>query len=983
MWPATLGAGTGLPAGLPEDPLGERFAAAFRKSPPIKQGQFPARPRRSPRGQTKGSDPGRGSDPLVHHRDKLQRLGLPLCQTTGDSMSKEVTTEPSDNSPAWYSQTTAEVAAQLQSRFEGLTQGEVSQRQAQFGLNQLPEPRVSPVPVIFLRQFRSPLIYVLLAAAAVSAAIGDLEDAIFITIVLVANATIGAFQEWRAERSGAALKKLMRIRATVSRDGEVREIDGEELVPGDIVWIESGNRIPADLRLLRTQNVTIDESLLTGETEAVNKDHARKLEAPTILADRINMAFAGSLVARGRAKGIVVATGTSTAVGQLALDILGEGGGQPPLLERMERFTRVIAIATLVASIIIGALGMLIGGYKLIDTFFLVVALAVSAIPEGLPVAMTVALSVATTRMAHRNVIVRRLAAVEGLGSCTLIATDKTGTLTCNELTAREIQTPDGTTYRVSGEGYAPLGNVTRAGKDLEDSEIESIREILETGILCNEADLHRRDGEWSWRGDAVDVALLSLALKVSISQHQLLEREPEVGRIAFESERRFAASFRTDNGIIRIHAKGAPESILSMCTAPDPATRLRWERTVVEMAGRGLRVLALARGESADVPDDEASAPNPQGLRLLGFVGMIDPLRPGARQAIADCRQAGVEVMMLTGDHRLTAASIARELGLIERDDQIATAEGLDRVDDERLDELTSRVRVFARVAPRQKLRIVESAQRRGHFVAVTGDGVNDGPALRAANIGVAMGRSGTDVAREAAELVIADDRFESIVAGIEEGRIAYDNLRKVIALLISTCAAELLMVAAAVICGMPIPLLPVQLLWLNLVTDGIQAIGLAFEPGDTKTLRRPPRPPSEPIFDRLMIERMLASVLVMGLGGFALFAGALRAGWDVPEARNLLLLTMVLFENFHVGNCRSETRSLFALSPLRNPLLFFGTLGTLALHVVAMYLPGMQQVLETSPIGLDSWASAFGVAVLVIPAVEIHKYLRRPAMN
>lgn len=878
---------------------------------------------------------------------------------------------------AWHAEPANAVLAAWSASESGLSQAEVERRQQEYGPNVLPEKGPTPVWRIVLRQFISPLIYILVAAAVVSALIGDLKDAAFIAAVLMLNAIIGAYQEWQAEQSSHALKKLLRMHAQVERDGEVREVRADEVVPGDVLWLESGNRVPADIRLLSAQGLEVDESLLTGESLAVRKDSAWLGAEAATLADRQNMTFAGSLVARGRAKGVVVATGTATSVGQLALDVMGSGGGKPPLLERMERFTNYVAVGTLVAAGVIGLLGIVLWGYTLVETFFFVVALAVAAIPEGLPVAITVALAVATTRMARRNVIVRQLTAVEGLGSCTLIATDKTGTLTCNELTVREVCLANGDVFPVTGQGFSPQGEVLLAGRRVELPDHPQLAATIRAAVLCNEADLHHRNGEWVWRGDAVDVAALILGVKLGMHREQSLEAFALVSSIPFESERQFSASFHRSSERVEVFVKGAPERVLDMCGDQlSEADRARLDQVAVGMAARGLRVLAVASSQLAEAPHPEDVPPQPKNLTLLGFLGMIDPLRAGAREAVAECHRAGVLVTMVTGDHRVTALAIARDLGLADRDEQVVTAADLDGKSVEQLGVMVQKVRVFARVTPRQKLQIVEAARKAGHFVAVTGDGVNDAPALRAANIGVAMGKAGTDVAREASELVISDDNFSSIVAGIEEGRIAYDNIRKVIYLLVSMGAAELLMVLLAVITGLPVPLLPVQLLWLNLVTNGIQGVALAFEPGEGDSLRRKPRPPGEAVFNRLMVERMLVAVLVVGGGGFLVYDIAMRLGWAVADARNLLLLAMVLFENFHVGNCRSETRSAFSLSPLRSPVLFFGTLGALLVHIAGMYVPFLQDMLATKPVEPWLWGVAIGVSVLIVPAVELHKW-------
>jgi len=876
---------------------------------------------------------------------------------------------------SWHTLELGALHERLDASGNGLTQAEADFRLRTYGPNKLPEQPPPALWQIVLRQFYSPLIYILLIAAVVSVSLGDLKDAGFIAAVLVLNAVIGSYQEWKAEQSSLALRKLLRIRALVQRDGEMQEIQAEEVVPGDVVWLESGNRVPADLRLLTAHGLEVDESLLTGESLPVTKDPAWTGAENAPVGDRANMGFAGSIVTRGRTKGIVVATGTATNVGQLAVDVVSTTGGRPPLLQRMERFTNVIAVATLTIAALIGLLGASLGRYTASEMFLFVVALAVSAIPEGLPVAMTVALAIATTRMARRGVIVRRLTAVEGLGSCTMIATDKTGTLTVNELTVREARLPGGKMYEVSGEGFVPGGQVLLDGAPVEPGGDADLECLARAGVLCNEADLHQRNGNWEWRGDAVDIALLSFGHKLGWRREAALDVHPQINEIPFESEHQFAATYNRVDRKVRVFVKGAPERVLGMCRGVEDKPGL--ETIALEMAGRGYRVLALAQGSGESGADPAQAPAEPAGLSLLGFVGMIDPLRAGVRAAVQACHESGVDVSMVTGDHRVTALAIARDLDLAHDESQVVTGPELATKTPEELAEIVQRVRVFARVAPRQKLEIVDAARQAGHFVAVTGDGVNDAPALRTANIGVAMGKSGTDVAREAAELVISDDNFATIVAGVEEGRIAYDNIRKVIYLLISTGAAELVLMGLAVATGMPLPLLPVQILWLNLVTNGIQDVALAFEPGEGDVLKRKPRAPQERIFNRLMIERTVVAAIVVGIIGFGAFYWMISRGWEEAAARNVLLLMMVLFENFHIGNCRSETKSAFQLSPFRSPILLTGALTAFLLHVAVMNIPFMQGILGTAPVPLVTWLLVAALAVIVVPAIELHKWL------
>jgi len=577
-----------------------------------------------------------------------------------------------------------------------------------------------------LRQFRSPLIYILGVAALVSIAIGEPTDAAFIAAVLGLNALIGGYQEWRAEKSTQALQQLLQIRAAVLRDGEVSEVAAEIVVPGDTVSLESGNRVPADLRIVSAHGLEVDESLLTGESLAVSKDPTWIGAAPTPIGDRRNMAFAGSIIVRGRAQGMVVATGPATHVGQLALDVLSTSGGNPPLLERLKRFTHVVAAAVVASASAVAVFGVVLHNYSAHEMFLFAVALAVSAIPEGLPVALTVALSIGTARMARRGVIVRRLAAVEGLGSCTLIASDKTGTLTCNELMVREIRLPTGEQFEVGGEGFVPEGLITHKGRTIDTGSQPALDRLAHAAVLCNEGDLHRRDGEWIWRGDAVDLALLTMAHKLGWTRESILARYPQVNEIPFEPERQFSASFHQADGATDVFVKGAPERVLAMCDWEAESHELEEMHRLAESLGQeGYRVLALAEGTALPHLDPAQVAPEPSNLTFLGLVGMIDPLRPGVRDAISACHGAGVGTCMITGDHPVTALAIARDLGLASEPDQVVSGSELADMSPMEMEAAIQTARVFARVAPRQKLELVDAARRAGHFVAVTGDGV------------------------------------------------------------------------------------------------------------------------------------------------------------------------------------------------------------------------------------------------------------------
>jgi len=881
----------------------------------------------------------------------------------------------------WHAMDLKEVAAELAADTKGLSQDEATRRFERFGPNALPHTPPPGLWAIAGRQFKSPLIYVLAIAAAVSLALGEVKDAAFILGVLLINAIIGTIQEGKAEKASQALQKLLRIRATVRRSTQTREIDAEELVPGDLVLLESGGRVPADIRLFSTHGLEVDESLLTGESTSITKDAAWAGSNDAPLADRRNMVHAGSMVIHGRCQGLVAATGASSAIGHLALDVMGSESGRPPLVLRMEEFTRRIAVAVLVAAAFVAVAGVVFGGYLISEMFLFGVALAVSAIPEGLPVALTVALAIGTTRMAKRGVIVRRLTAVEGLGSCTLIASDKTGTLTCNELTVREVRLADGSVFEVAGEGFVPEGRFLQNGVPIEPDQSSALAGLARAAVLCNEADLHHCNGGWTWRGDATDVALLTMAYKLGWRRDVSLDHHPQINELPFEAERQFAATYHHIDTDVSAMVKGAPERVLGMC-ADDPARLDALREMSQQMAEHGYRVLALAEGPAPSDLNETQVPPEPADLHCLGLVGMIDPLRDGVREAVAAARDAGVDTIMVTGDHPITALAIARDLGLATTSDQVVTGAMLARGSADELSGYIGKARVFARVAPHQKLEIVEAAQRANQFVAVTGDGANDAPALRAANIGVAMGKAGTDVARDAAELVISDDHFATITAGIEEGRIAYDNIRNVIYLLISTGAAEVVLVALAISFGLPLPLLPVQLLWLNLVTNGIQDVALAFEPGLGDELKRPPRSPREPVFNRLMIERTIVGALIMGVVGFGLFAWMLDQGWSEDSARNAVLLLMVLFENVHIFNCRSETRSAFALSPLRSPVLMIGMLTAFSIHVAMLYLPAGNALLSTEPVDGPMWLMLAAMSLSILVGMELHKlswHLRR----
>ena len=866
----------------------------------------------------------------------------------------------------------------------GLSRQEAAARLARHGPNLLPQAKPPGRLIIFLHQFASPLIYVLVAAALFSLYLHEWSDAGFILGILLLNAVIGTIQEYSAQKATEALKQLMTSSTRVVREGDAYEINADELIPGDIVLLESGDRVPADVRLIACHNLEMDESLLTGESITVLKSADASLPQDIPLGDRINMAFSATMVCRGRGRGVVVNTAQHTELGQIAAEVLGKKSAKPPLLIRMEKFTHWVAILIGIMVLFMAAIA-LIRGTPLDEIFMLAVALAVSAIPEGLPVALTIALAVGMRRMAKRNVIVRQLMAVEALGSCTFIATDKTGTLTVNQLTARLIQTPGSEPWEITGDSQEPVGTIVSPRGALAPDEERLLNQLCLSSVLANEAFLGHHEQGWSSHGDAVDVALLVMAHKAGVIQAEAIQAFPEIATIPFESESRFSASLNLMNERQHVSVKGALESLLPMCSHMATATGVtEIDRDFLtgqaqQLASQGYRIIAIADGEITLSENELFTPEHLERLTLVALIGMIDPLRTEAKGAIAACHEAGIEVAMVTGDHPATAFSIARELELANNPSQMVNGTELRHAkDDGQFDKLTRQATVFARVEPHQKLDIVHSLQRNGHFVAVSGDGANDAPALRAAQVGVAMGKSGTDVARETAELIITDDNFSSIVAGIEEGRIAYANVRKVIFLLISTGAAELVLFALALLFGLPLPLIAVQLLWLNLVTNGIQDVALAFEPAEGHELKHPPRPPKEPIFNRLMIERVILSAFLIGSLAFVVFQWLLGQGYTLDEARNGTLLLMVLFENIHAFNSRSETRSVFRQNPLRNPLLLFGVILAQLIHIGAMYTPWISDVLRIQPISPQHWLELLAIALILLVTMESHKALR-----
>jgi len=880
---------------------------------------------------------------------------------------------------AWHSLAGTEAEHRLETGGHGLTETEATARQVRYGRNQLEEEPPTPPWLVFVRQFVSPLIFILLVALAVTVALGEYLDASVIAAVLILNAVIGFTQERKAEGAVRALMQLVVPHARVIRDGRDVEIDSRDLVPGDVVLLESGARIPADLRLVSATALQVDESLLTGESVPITKS-IEPVEPTAVLSDRTCMAYTGATVTAGRGRGVVVATGSSTELGAIAGLMRSETVAATPLQRRMDHFAKIIGVAVGVAALVAFGSGVALGE-PVEDMFLVAVALAVSAVPEGLPVAVTITLAVGVRRMARRNAIVRRLPAVETLGSTTVIGSDKTGTLTENRMTVQEIWT-SGHRYHLAGG--APDGEFLEGEEPAVIGDHAALHAALLTGVLTNEADLHWTGDDLTTTGDPTEIALLLSALTGALEPGDTRTAYPMFAEIPFEAAQQYSASIRVRHDQHEIFVKGAPERVLGMCDTmlgddgPVPLDADAVTRAAHELASRGQRVLAFAHRTLPEPLDDGHDLGEPERLVFVGLQAMIDPPRSGVHDAIAACQTAGIRVVMITGDHVETARAIAAQLGITGTDAALTGTELAD-LDDDALAHRVERVSVYARVSPEDKLRIVRALQSRGEVVAVTGDGVNDAPALKAAEIGIAMGDKGTDVAREASEMVLADDNFVSITAAVEEGRVTFDNIRKVTFFLVSTGAAEITAILVAVWLQWPLILLPAQLLWLNLVTNGLQDVALAFEPAERGVLRRPPRRPGGGVLDRLMWERVVLAGLVMGAGMLVMFRWELDSTDSLIQAQTVALTTMVVFQVFQAGNARSETDSVFRRNPFSNKFLFVATVAALGIHIAALYLPPTQFVLRVEPIGIDAWFRIVAIATSIIVVMEVHKALRR----
>jgi len=877
----------------------------------------------------------------------------------------------------WYQMKTEEVLEKLDTTLEGLHPDEADSRLRKFGPNKLAEEEKISRWKLLLHQFTNPLIYILLIAAVVTFFLEEYKDTGVIIAVILLNAAIGYTQELKAEKNVRALKRLIVPRARVVRNGREMEIDSEGLVPGDVVVLASGAKVPADIRLIKALEVRIDEAMLTGESLPAEKGVREIPEDNLTYGDQLNMAFMGTVVVHGRAKGVVVETGQRTVLGQIASKVQETSTLKAPLQEKFDRFAKTIGFIVLIASAVLFIVGIL-SGEKIKDMFMTVVAAAVATIPEGLPVVVTITLAIGVTRMARRNAIIRKLPAVETLGSTTVIGSDKTGTLTKNEMTVKGVYAGE-RVYEVTGEGYDPSGEILAEWQAVDPGLDPELERVFRIGLLCNESDLYLEYGEYKVDGDPTEAALIVSAMKAGLDVEKERNEYPRLDIIPFESDRGYMATLHAHNGKKFIFIKGAPEKLFDICTTCSTGPWPKVGHIAENFARDGLRVLAMAYKEVPPETKEITHEDLETGLVFAGLQGMLDPPRPEVIGAIEGCRKAGIRVVMITGDHAVTARTIAKKLGIEGKDPKVITGRELEVMDDEELFQKVQEIDVYARVSPNHKLRITRQLIRAGEIVAVTGDGVNDAPALKAAHIGVAMGKGGTDVAREASDMVLADDNFISIFHAVEEGRIVFDNLRKVTFFLIPTGIAAILTILGSILLGLPLPYLPAQLLWINLVTNGLQDVALAFEPGEKDVFSRPPRDPKEGIMNRTLIVRTVLVSLLISAGVLYEFWWALDQGVSLERARTLAMTVMVFFQFFQAWNSRSEIQSVFTINPMSNPFLFYGMIAAVLAQLAVIYAPALQWIFRTEPITGREWMQILLVALTVVILVEADKGWRR----
>jgi magnesium-transporting ATPase (P-type) len=903
--------------------------------------------------------------------------------------------------PPWHASDTSRVLQDLGTAPHGLDTTEVERRLKAHGPNRLAEAP-APGPLTRLaRQFNNLLLIVLMLAAAVTATMGHWIDSGVIAAVVVLNALIGFVQEGKAERALQAIRHLLAPRAVVLRDGRQHDVDAAGLVPGDVVLLASGDSLPADVRLLQARSLRVDESALTGESVPVDK-HADPVDAAAAIGDRLCMGYAGTLVTQGQARAVVVATGGATELGRIGRMLESVEAGTTPLLQKMSVFGRRLTLVILGAAALLFAFGTLVRGMSVTDTFMAAVGLAVAAIPEGLPAILTITLAIGVQRMARRHAVIRRLPAVETLGSVTVICSDKTGTLTRNEMTVQSVVCP-GRSFEVAGAGYTPDGAIVDDGPPPDGRRPAGIDPVLlrlaEAAALCNDASLHEEAGAWRLAGDPTEGALLTLAMKAGLNPAALRVERPRRDVIPFESEHRFMATLHPRGDAAVVLVKGAPERVLAMCAlqaragvevgagGPDirtePIDQDAWRAAIDAQARAGRRVLALAERVLPGDTSELRHADVEHGLVLLGIVGIIDPPRAEAVQAVARCHAAGIRVVMITGDHGVTAGAIAMQLGMHTAEGgglQAVTGPQIEAMDDAALRETVRDARVFARASPEHKLRLVRALQDNGEIVAMTGDGVNDAPALKQADVGVAMGMKGTEAAKQAGAVVLTDDDFASIAHAVEEGRTVYDNLKKTITFLLPVNGGESLSLLLAVLLGVALPILPVQVLWVNMVSSVALAMVLAFEPTEADVMRRPPRPPDEPLLSRFLVWRVAFVSALFLAGIFGGYEWALWQGASVEAARTVAVNTLVCMEVFYLFSVRYLKAPSFTWRGVRGtPRVLIAVAGVFGLQCLFTFTPPMQALFSTEALPLPWGIGIVAVGATLLVILEVEKAVLR----
>ncbi len=883
----------------------------------------------------------------------------------------------------WHALSFEEALSRRKARPNGLDDQEARKRLSSFGPNRLPAPKQHGPLIRLLLHFNNLLIYVLLGAALLTAILGHWIDTAAILAVAVVNAVIGFLQEGKAEKALQAIQEMLSPRATVLRDGPRRSVLAEDLVPGDIVILESGDKVPADIRLTRTTGLRIQEAALTGESVPVDKT-TQSVQPDTAIGDRNSMAYAGTLVAAGNGIGVVVETGASTEIGHISGMLNAVQQLSTPLLRQMNIFARWLTGAVIILAALVFLFGITLRDFELVEMFMVVVGLAVAAIPEGLPAILTVTLAIGVQRMASRNAIIRRLPAVETLGSVSIICSDKTGTLTRNEMTVRSIATASDI-FDVTGVGYEPHGDIRLKGRAIDRSQHPQLITAMRAAALCNDSFLKEADTTWSVEGDPMEGALLAASIKAGLTPEAEMQRLPRIGAIPFDAAHRFMATLHRDvDGEKLIYLKGAPEQIIEMCAfqsgceGPELLDAKGWHARVAQMAAQGQRVLAVAFKPTDSQCQEIGFEDVEDGLTLLGLLGLIDPPRDEAIAAVAECQTAGIRVKMITGDHAGTAGAIAKQLGLANPD-RVLTGADIELLDDEMLVREASEVDVFARASPEHKLRLVQAMQANNQVVAMTGDGVNDAPALKRADVGIAMGGQGTEVAKEAAEMVLVDDNFASIAAAVKEGRTVYDNLKKAIVFLLPVNGGESFAIIAAILLGYTLPITPLQILWVNMVSSVGLAIALAFEPSEADVMKRRPRPAGKQMLTLFLAWRILFVSLLFVTGVFGIFLWTYSEGSSLEEARTYAVNTLVVMEIFY----------LFSVRYLRAPSLTLkGIVGTRAvliavsvvvvLQLIFTYAPFMEALFDTRPVDFIHGVEIISVGIALFAILEIEKWLR-----